>query len=71
MEARKEEGNLNGISNCLSTWEPVSQPTALSDFRGLALFRILDPFLQPDSDIVRRASYPSHKCYTPFVMSME
>jgi hypothetical protein len=66
MESRKEEGNLNGISNCLNAWEPLSQRTVLSDVCGLELFRILEPFLQPDSDIV-----PSHECYTSFVMSAD
>jgi hypothetical protein len=71
MEAWKEKGNLNGISNCLNAWEPLAQPTLLSDACVLTLFRILNPFLQPSSGILRRASYPSHKCYTSFVMSAE
>jgi hypothetical protein len=31
MEAQREKGNLKGISNCRSVWEPPLQSTVLSD----------------------------------------
>jgi hypothetical protein len=47
MEAQKEKGNLNGISNCVSAWKPRLQSTVISDDCGLEFFRILEPSSSP------------------------
>ena len=70
MEAQREKGNLNRISNCWSVWEPPLQSTVLSD--DICVWSISHsrsfsyPFLQSsriaDSDIARRMEGPWRKC---------